>query len=191
MFKIVTFVPIESAFKIRQAIGDAGAGEMGNYSHASFSTKGIGRFMPKKGAHPAIGAVGKLEEVEEERIEVICEKEKTRFVISVKSRNMYQLNGSLNTRYNLGRKVYENAKYAEEKYDAVAYWMAIQFDVTNYSVYFGSLVSLRGSTGIPISKCQSGEVGTILVNRKRHYFDFDFYKNTRSRPSGMRCQPDS
>jgi len=123
--------------------------------------------------------------------DIICEKDKTRFVISVKSRNMYQLNGSLNTRYNLGQKVYENAKYAEEKYDAVAYWMAIQFDVTHYSVYFGSLESLRGSTGIPISKCQSGEVGTILVNRKRHYFDFEFYKNTRSRPSGMRCQPDS
>ncbi len=82
MFKIVTFVPVESAAKLRQAMGDAGAGDLGKYSHASFSTKGIGRFIPKKGARPAIGEIGKLEEVEEERIEVICEKEKVKDVIA-------------------------------------------------------------------------------------------------------------
>lgn len=124
------------------------------------------------------------DQMNEKFADIICEKNKTRFVVSVKSRNMYQLDGSLNTRYNLGQKVYENAKYAEEKYKAVAYWMAIQFDLNHYSVYFGSLESLGGSTGIPISKCQSGEAGTILVNRKRHYFDFEFYKNTRSRFCG-------
>ena len=45
----------------------------------------------------------------------------------------------------------------------VACWMAIPFDENHYSVYFGSLESLGGSTGIPISKCQSGEVGTITI----------------------------
>lgn len=76
MFKIVTFVPVGKADKVRQAIGDAGAGVLGNYHHASFSTRGVGRFVPAEGAHPAIGEIGKLEEVEEERIEVICEKDK-------------------------------------------------------------------------------------------------------------------
>ena len=84
----------------------------------------------------------------------------------------------------LDNKIKNDALDAEEKYKAVAYWMAIQFDLNHYSVYFGSLESLGGSTGIPISKCQSGEAGTILVNRKRHYFDFEFYKNTRSRFCG-------
>lgn len=82
MYKIITFVPIKDAQKLRQAMGDARAGVLGNYHHASFSTKGVGRFIPDKGARPAIGEVGKLEEVEEERIEVICEAGKVKDVVA-------------------------------------------------------------------------------------------------------------
>lgn len=82
IFKIVTFVPLKDAQKVRNAMGDAGAGVLGNYHHASFSTRGIGRFIPAEGAHPTIGGIGKLEEVEEERIEVICQKEKVKAVVA-------------------------------------------------------------------------------------------------------------
>ncbi len=74
-YKIVIYVPIKNADAVREAIANAGAGKLGNYSHASFSSSGIGRFKPLPGAHPAIGAVGKLEEVEEEKIEVTCNGE--------------------------------------------------------------------------------------------------------------------
>lgn len=82
MFKIITFVPVKDAGKVRLAMGDAGAGVLGNYTHASFSVRGVGRFLPGEGAHPAIGEVGKMEEVEEVRIEVICEKEKVKEVVA-------------------------------------------------------------------------------------------------------------
>ncbi|MDD5147355.1 MAG: hypothetical protein PHV63_02300 [Candidatus Daviesbacteria bacterium] len=82
MYKIVTFVPVESASKIRQVMGDAGAGMLGNYHHTSFSVKGVGRFTASKNAHPAIGEVGRPEEVEEEMIEVICQKEKVKDVVA-------------------------------------------------------------------------------------------------------------
>lgn len=91
VIKIVTFVPIKDAQKVRRAMGDAGAGVLGNYHHASFSSKGIGRFIPSKGAHPAIGQIGKLEEVEEEKIEVICQKEKAKAVIeAIKRTHPYE-----------------------------------------------------------------------------------------------------
>lgn len=91
MFKIVTFVPIKDAAKVRLAMGDAGAGVSGNYHHASFSTKGVGRFIPGRGAHPTIGKVGELSEVEEERIEVICQKEKVKDVVAaIKSSHPYE-----------------------------------------------------------------------------------------------------
>lgn len=91
MYKIVTFVPIKYAQKVRQAMGDVGAGVLGNYHHASFSTRGIGRFIPGKGAQPTIGEVGKLQEVEEERIEVICQKDKVKDVIAaIKSTHPYE-----------------------------------------------------------------------------------------------------
>ncbi len=72
--KIVVTVPESHADAVREAMGRAGAGKMGNYSFCSFSTKGKGRFLPTEGANPAIGNVGKLEIVAEERIEVMCGK---------------------------------------------------------------------------------------------------------------------
>ena len=113
--------------------------------------------------------------------DILCEKNGKRYFISVKARNKYQLDGKINSRYNLGSDAYKHSMNSEKKYDAKAYWMAIQFDFHEYSVFFGSLEELNGSKGIPISKCERGDVGSILVNRKRHYFDFSFYKNVRKR----------
>lgn len=91
VFKIITFVPVKDAEKVRMAMGDAGAGVLGNYTHASFSVKGVGRFIPGEGAHPAIGEIGKLTEVEEERIEVICQKEKVKEVVTaIKKAHPYE-----------------------------------------------------------------------------------------------------
>lgn len=74
--KIVVFVPESHANIVREAMGKAGAGKIGNYAYCSFSSKGIGRYRPEQGAHPAIGEVGKFESVEEERIEVVCGRDK-------------------------------------------------------------------------------------------------------------------
>ena len=70
--KIVIYVPVDHADNIRKVLARAGAGAVGNYDFCSFSVKGIGRFRGGKGSHPAIGVPGKLEQVEEERIETIC-----------------------------------------------------------------------------------------------------------------------
>ena len=79
--KIVVFVPETHTDIVREAMGKVGAGKIGNYSFCTFSTKGIGRFKPNDGANPHIGEVGKFEEVDEERIETICPREKLQEVI--------------------------------------------------------------------------------------------------------------
>lgn len=79
--KIVVYIPETHADIVREAMGKAGAGKIGNYSHCSFSVKGIGRFKPEKGANPHIGKIGKFEEVPEERIEVTCPREKLQDVV--------------------------------------------------------------------------------------------------------------
>ncbi len=73
-YKIVVFVPLDYTDKVREAIGEAGGGKIGKYSFCSFSTRGIGRFKPGEGANPHVGAVGKFEQVEEERIEITCDE---------------------------------------------------------------------------------------------------------------------
>lgn len=81
--KISTTVPKEHADKLREAVGQAGAGIIGDYSFCSFSYTGKGRFIPSKDADPAIGKANKLEVVEEERVEVECERSMARKVAEV------------------------------------------------------------------------------------------------------------
>lgn len=80
--KLVVFVPKSHTDIVRQAIGDTGAGKIGNYSHCSYSVDGIGRYKPLEGANPHIGQVGKFEEVREERIECVCQKDKAKEVMT-------------------------------------------------------------------------------------------------------------
>ena len=80
--KLIVTVPTSHADVVRDAIGVAGGGVVGNYTFCSFSTKGIGRFKPMKGAQPAIGSVGALESVEEEKIEITCDSAQVGVIVS-------------------------------------------------------------------------------------------------------------
>ena len=71
MKKIVVFVPVTHAEEVRKALGDADAGHIGNYSHCTFGSEGVGTFIPQEGTDPYIGETGQLERVEEVRIETI------------------------------------------------------------------------------------------------------------------------
>ena len=89
--RLVVFVPDTHADAVRKAMGDAGAGKIGRYSHCSFSSKGTGRFTPLDGADPAIGKVGKPEEVDEQRIEVACERSQVTAIIeAIKKAHPYE-----------------------------------------------------------------------------------------------------
>jgi len=78
---IVTFVPTKNADVVREAIGKAGAGQIGEYSYCSYSVTGLGRFTPSNSAKPHIGSAGQPEIVEEERIEVVCNRDMAKKVI--------------------------------------------------------------------------------------------------------------
>jgi dinuclear metal center YbgI/SA1388 family protein len=79
--KVITFVPSSEIDALRNALGTAGAGGMGNYRLCSFSTPGEGTFLPIQGAHPTVGEIGSLERVNETRIEMVCSKHSLALVI--------------------------------------------------------------------------------------------------------------
>lgn len=70
--KWVVFVPTDHAAALRDSLFAAGAGQIGDYSCCSWSVSGTGQFLPHEGATPTIGAVGTVEQVAEDRIEVIA-----------------------------------------------------------------------------------------------------------------------
>jgi dinuclear metal center YbgI/SA1388 family protein len=70
--KWVIYVPPEHAEAVRAAVFGAGAGHIGDYSHCSWSVTGTGQFLPHDGASPAIGSIGAVERVTEDRVEVVA-----------------------------------------------------------------------------------------------------------------------
>ncbi len=82
-YKVVVFTPVEYTQKVLVAMGDAGAGIIGDYSNCSFTSRGTGRFLPGENAKPFIGETGKLEEVEEDRVEMLCIEDNIQSVIDV------------------------------------------------------------------------------------------------------------
>ena len=76
--KLVTFVPPEATAKVIDAVANAGGGVIGEYTHCSFRVRGTGTFFPSERAHPAVGERGSLNEVDEDRVEVIVPRERLR-----------------------------------------------------------------------------------------------------------------
>jgi hypothetical protein len=74
-YKLIFHVPTASLEVCKNAIFAAGAGRYpgpGNYTECCWTTIGTGQFRPGDTANPHIGSVGKLEKVEEARVEMIC-----------------------------------------------------------------------------------------------------------------------
>ena len=81
LYHLIVYVPETHADAMRKALSIAGAGKIGKYDSCSFSMKGAGRFRPLKGAKPAIGSEDTLEEVTEERIEVVVKRDQLKLVL--------------------------------------------------------------------------------------------------------------
>jgi dinuclear metal center YbgI/SA1388 family protein len=72
--KVIVFVPLEHAQKVRNAMFDAGAGRLGDYSSCSFNIPGQGTFKAGNDAKPYVGAIGEIHTEKELKIEALCEK---------------------------------------------------------------------------------------------------------------------
>ena len=80
MDKVVVGVPVAETQAMLDALAKAGAGRIGNYERAAWSVTGEGTFRPLAGANPAIGTVGDVEVVAEDRIEMILPRRLRRAV---------------------------------------------------------------------------------------------------------------
>jgi dinuclear metal center YbgI/SA1388 family protein len=69
--KLFVFIPIEQVEKVRDAIFNAGAGNIGNYSECSFGVEGTGTFKANEGANPFVGEIGSRHQEIEMKIEAI------------------------------------------------------------------------------------------------------------------------
>ena len=96
--KLTTYVPYTKAEYLRNALFDAGAGNIGNYDHCSFNLKGEGSFRGNENSNPTIGKKGKIHFEQEFLISVIFERHLERKIL---------------------KSLFENHPYEEVSYEIV------------------------------------------------------------------------
>lgn len=79
--KMVTYTIPENLEKLRNALFDAGAGNIGNYENCSFNSQGLGTYQGNVNSNPEIGIPGEFVEAQEIKIEVTFEKHLERKIL--------------------------------------------------------------------------------------------------------------
>lgn len=80
--KIEVTAPVQAIEPVLQALGAAGAGVLGEYSHCAFVTYGQGRFQASAASNPAAGSAGAMNSIEEGCIHTWCRREDARAVVA-------------------------------------------------------------------------------------------------------------
>ncbi|MEE4278055.1 MAG: YqfO family protein [Halieaceae bacterium] len=82
MKKLCFFVPASHLDAVKAAVFAAGAGRVGDYADCCWQTLGQGQFRPLDGSDPFLGKRGRLEIVDEYRVEMLCSPDKADAVIA-------------------------------------------------------------------------------------------------------------
>lgn len=81
MKKLCVYIPSSHLEPVKAALFAAGAGKIGDYDQCCWQCVGLGQFRPLEGSQPFLGEQGKCEQVEEYRVEMVCEDARINAVI--------------------------------------------------------------------------------------------------------------
>ena len=92
MYKLCVYVPENSVETVKQALFDAGAGQIGNYDSCCWQTTGTGQFRPLENSTPSIGSLNKIEYISEVKIEMVCSDDliKKKSIQALRDRHPYE-----------------------------------------------------------------------------------------------------
>lgn len=72
MHKLCVYIPVDHVEAVKRALFDAGAGRIGSYRDCCWQVLGVGQFLPGDGSQPFLGERGRVEQVAEYRVEMVC-----------------------------------------------------------------------------------------------------------------------
>lgn len=73
MYQIQFYVPHSHLETVKAALFAAGAGQVGNYSHCCWQTKGEGQFLPSESSLPYTGSKYQINTIDEYKVEMVCQ----------------------------------------------------------------------------------------------------------------------
>jgi dinuclear metal center YbgI/SA1388 family protein len=180
--KLVTYTIVENAEKVRNALFNAGAGNIGNYEDCSFNSKGIGTYMGNENSNPQLGERFEFVEGEEIKIEVTFEKHleskilKALFTHHAYEEVAYEIYELQNSHQNIGLgMIGELETPVEEKEFLKAVKEKMQADGIRHSAFTGKLIKkvavLGGSGSYAIKNALlAGADAFLTADLKYHQF---------------------
>ncbi|MDD2284450.1 MAG: Nif3-like dinuclear metal center hexameric protein [Paludibacter sp.] len=161
LVKLVTFVPKLHVQRVREAIFEAGGGNIGNYDACSFNSEGYGSFRPNSNAHPFVGEKNKIYYEEEIKIEVILpDYIKNKVITSLIKTHPYEepaydVFPLLNEHQQIGSGLIGELKKAEDE---------MNFMLKIKNIFGGNTIRHTASTGKKIKKVAlCGGAGSFLL----------------------------
>lgn len=82
MYQLIIYIPQSHCEVVKQALFNAGAGQIGNYDQCAWQVQGTGQFRPKTGSNPFIGQQNNLSHVNEIKVEMICKEQYIKLAIN-------------------------------------------------------------------------------------------------------------
>ena len=180
--KLVTFTIPENAEELRNALFDAGAGNIGNYENCSFNSKGIGTYMGNENSKPVIGERFEFVQGEEIKIEVTFEKHleykilKALFQHHTYEEVAYEITELKNTNQNIGLGMIGELKNPLSEKDFLHFVKdKMKADGIRHSEFLGKKIKkvavLGGSGSFAISNAINAEADVFLTaDLKYHQF---------------------
>jgi dinuclear metal center YbgI/SA1388 family protein len=182
LVKLVTFVPVEAAEKVRAALFSAGAGGIGNYDECSFNLSGYGTFRGGENSKPFVGEKGKMHSEPELRIEVIVPRTYLHHCINTLiethpyeevAYDVYPLDNS-NPRAGLGviGEFYESMKEMDFLLFAKATFISSVIRHSSLTHRLIKRVALCGGSGIGLLSQAIGQRADAFVTADVKYHNF-------------------
>lgn len=184
--KYVVFVPTSHAEAVIEAIHQACAGVIGDYSHCTFRSPGTGTYKPLEGANPYEGKVGELEQAEDEvRLETVCPKKNLGKLIEKVNKahpyeevayDVYPLEQTKGTEHGLGLigklekpvTLDDFAKLCQEKFPAQHIGVVGKKDQTIKRVAVCS-----GAGGEAVRRWRDGQADLLITGEMTHHHAAD------------------
>lgn len=92
MYHLIVYIPTTHLELVKNAILEAGAGNIGGYDYCCWQTKGLGQFRASEFNSPFVGEIGKIHKEEEYKVEFVVEEKYIKDVIkAMKETHPYEV----------------------------------------------------------------------------------------------------
>ncbi len=180
--KLTTYVPTENAITLREALFNAGAGNIGNYDNCSFNIEGNGTYRGNENSNPVIGKKGVLHTEKETQISIIFESKNENAILKALHENhpyeevAYEIVETENIHQNIGMgMIGELPTEMEEKDFLLFLKQAMKTDCVRHSSFIDKKIKkvavLGGSGSFAISNAKkAGADAYVSADFKYHEF---------------------